>query len=286
MPLLLLFILFSLPSLSVASTADSEKTESDRWFQVELILFQRNSTAEDDEVWPMDPGSTITATSVELFPPLPDESKRLLSSSPVIPFLRIALEEPGIPLPKANDLTVLAHIRWLQPAIKSDLAPAVHIALPQATNAIIEKPLQAETIQSRFELPLPPSEDDNEALPTTSLPAPANIIDGIVRLSLNRHLHFDLDLLYQPKESPLAQDKPENIDPVTDNSEISPLSALFNELPSFASKQTNLFRLHQSRRIKVDEINYFDHPYLGALVKVSRYDNSSHREMPANPAQP
>ena len=38
-----------------------------------------------------------------------------------------------------------------------------------------------------------------------------------------------------------------------------------------ADAPAGTFNLHEKRRVKLNEVHYFDHPYFGALVRVSRW---------------
>ncbi len=281
MPLLLLLLLIASLPLSPALAADAQEAEKDRWYQVELLLFSRQSAKDDDEVWPMDPGTPMSTESLELFPPITAQNMdEQPAGEPPFPFIRLLTGDNTIPTPRAKGLTVLTHIRWLQPAINSDIAPAIHIEIPreQADGAgeDHESPPSDEPLSL---LPPPPSmtedrETDNAPLSEERRHDETSIVDGIVRLSLNRHLHVDLDLLYRPDENPLPQEKPQDGEEmaVNEDDQSSPLSALFNELPVLEHEQLPVFRLQQSRRIKVDDIHYFDHPYLGVLIRVSRHE--------------
>lgn len=77
-------------------------------------------------------------------------------------------------------------------------------------------------------------------------------LDGTVRLRVGYLLHIDIDLAYffDMQHVPAANSN--------DNPTLS------------GSSQVNFTRMTESRRLKLNEIHYFDHPLFGVLVRVSR----------------
>ena len=85
-------------------------------------------------------------------------------------------------------------------------------------------------------------------------------ISGTVSLSRGRYLHLDLDLSFVPgldfESGPMGTDS------------TSATMALVAE----QMNGTDTYRLHESRRMRRDEIHYFDHPEFAALAIVTRYE--------------
>ncbi len=71
-------------------------------------------------------------------------------------------------------------------------------------------------------------------------------LDGALRFYLSRYLIVDLNLILR----------------------VPPSGGFFGALGQ--EKEETVFRLSEPRRIKVSEINYFDHPKFGALVRVTQ----------------
>jgi hypothetical protein len=67
------------------------------------------------------------------------------------------------------------------------------------------------------------------------LPSDSELIEGTVKLRRTRYLHVDLDLMYVLGSGP-----------------------------------GNYVRLVEERRVKLNELHYFDHPLFGAIVQVTR----------------
>lgn len=64
-------------------------------------------------------------------------------------------------------------------------------------------------------------------------------LEGIARFYVNRFLHVELNLVFQPAGGALG-----------------------------SSGTTNVYQINDQRRIKSQDLNYFDHPKFGVLVRV------------------
>jgi len=78
-------------------------------------------------------------------------------------------------------------------------------------------------------------------------------VDGSIRLRVSRFLHADVDLAYffQPVPGYLVNGTAETL-PVT-------------------GETAQYSRLRESRRMKLNELHYFDHPLFGLFMRVSRF---------------
>ncbi len=274
MPLFLLIVsvLLSLTATASAGTG-ARPIETDRWYDVEVVVFSRRPS-DVEEVWPKDPGMPRLDDTVVL----PDDFPS--ASTPRFPFQalppsRRRLQREVERLDAADDIDVLGHLIWRQPAIVDALAPAVRIRL-ETTDADLPPtpPPPAAT----------PSPDMAEHPASTPVAPPATTtdrlhpgIEGRLRLSLNRYLHLDIDLLYLAPDGPVPPDM-ETGSASSDASEVpsaadAAAAARPIEISGEAGNEETgprYFRLRQSRRIRAGELHYFDHPYLGLLVLVER----------------
>ncbi len=82
-----------------------------------------------------------------------------------------------------------------------------------------------------------------------------NTLDGIVKISVERYLHVNIDLLYQ-KET-------RGLHPLVLQSDTDPFSFSM-DFKSYAIKG--------KRRIRSKELHYFDHPLVAVLVLVTPYE--------------
>lgn len=76
-------------------------------------------------------------------------------------------------------------------------------------------------------------------------------VDGIVRIRASTFLHADVDLAYFFQSVPASQIAVGNVN--TD------------------PQRANFVRLTESRRMKLNELHYFDHPLFGVVMRVSRF---------------
>ena len=140
----------------------------DRWFQVEIIVFQRLSDADlSAESWPPDPGRPSIDESIQLVgaEESPGEESgtfayRLLNRS------HFNLKDSYGGLRVSRGFRPLLHYAWRQPVPSQRRARWVHIYVPPENDA--------------------------------GLTAKAPVIDGTLRVYLSRYLHVEVDLLHQP----------------------------------------------------------------------------------------
>ena len=77
-------------------------------------------------------------------------------------------------------------------------------------------------------------------------------VEGTIRVRASQFLHADVDMIYFP------QPVPESV--------IHPTATS----PSPVTLQPGYSRLHESRRMKLNELHYFDHPLFGIIMHISR----------------
>ncbi|MBI5451737.1 MAG: hypothetical protein HY940_10320 [Gammaproteobacteria bacterium] len=92
---------------------------------------------------------------------------------------------------------------------------------------------------------------DDSADETASAASKGRSVEGTIKLSAGNYLHLDLDLLFSV---PL------------------PVAADADAAGTTAPLPRDVYRLTQHRRIKSNELNYFDHPMFGALVMVRPHE--------------
>ncbi|MCC6303288.1 MAG: peptidoglycan binding protein CsiV [Gammaproteobacteria bacterium] len=210
----LLLALSLLAGIALGADADTPP-----WYDVELIVFKNKAPpTQNGELWPVDPGTPELAQTTELAPPAGGTQpfQQLGASSHT---LGSALTR----LSASRDYRPLLHLAWRQPVTAQADAPAVHVY--GGGNGA----------------------EGGEAGDAT----PAREIDGAVRVSRNRFLHVDVDLLLRENG------------------------------PTDAGRT---FRLRQSRRVSSGELHYFDHPAFGVLVKLTPYEPPGQKN--ARPSTP
>ncbi len=149
---------------------------------------------------------------------------------------------------------------------------------------------------------------NSEAVELSPMGPPNHTIFGTLMFFKNRYLHLNIDFSYRAKpHEPKVKEIPlEQLFPMAgDTSDFSPTDALTNEpsgiisdqphqlneqaellsnraqlirsveVLSFASQEKTPYvgyRLKGSKRIRLNEIHYFDHPLYGAIVRVAPYE--------------
>jgi hypothetical protein len=193
------------------------------WYDIELILFKQGSSGgAATEVWSEDPGSPDWSETVTLQPP---------ASAPLQPYTlrpsssrRLAAQFDALQRTRGA-MEPLYHQAWRQPVATSAGAKAIYLGPgPRHSDAG----------------PLPPFE-------------------GLIRISVNRYLHLDLDILLRGA-----------------NRALPPASA--DALPS---PTRGSIRFQASRRMRSGELHYIDHPRLGALILISRVAQVEPKAEPA-----
>lgn len=209
---LLLALLLSAAPLSQAIAAENEAT----WYDVELILFKQGSPGTGNtEHWPADPGSPDWSNSINLVPAGAEKTDQQQPFT-LLPRKDWRLTPVFNALHKTRgEIEPLFHQAWRQPVASSGSAKTINLRSAQL----------GETTVAPFE--------------------------GVIKISVSRYLHVDLDLLLKQATLP----------PTPSNNAEALLS------PSYGS-----VRFTGNRRMRSGEVHYIDHPMMGALILISRIE--------------
>lgn len=288
-----------------ATHAPAQEAEP-RWYQVEVVVFLNETAGKvAHEDWSRDPGRPDLQDAVAL-QPIPEAAAGLM------PFQILAPDELELgdimeKLQRSGHYRPLLHTGWRQPVTDDQTVfPPVLIEAP------LEAPIATETSEGA---PQPagaePSPSSgmtaNEPAPSQVLPlAPPEVqpatptagVEGIIRLRVARFLHLDVDLLYR-KELPLLPEMTQSRNAPGERSVLTGTSAeqgnqpqpfvsgLMADFLGLAKTFFQPYRLNEQRRMRRDELHYFDHPQFGVLAKVSAYEPPPTEPAPAEtPAQP
>lgn len=237
---------------------------SAQWYQVEMIVFEHINPGFDGEDIFRDPGLVPLNNTVHPVtpPPLPPAPPAPVVPAgqpvaepvkPLVPYGLLPLNEYRLvdvyqTLRRSPDYRPRYHIAWQQQGYDGRSARAVHV--------------QEDDTGSLFELTIPP------ALVTDPMPLefyePVKLLlDGTVRIRSGSLLHVDLDMVLF--RSP-AEGLPPNL-PST-----QPLPMKSN--PALIERPADYVRLTETRRIRLNELVYFDHPKFGVILQVSRYEQT------------
>jgi len=269
-PILLYAVLFAAPSLA---------EEELPWYEVEVIVFTRDlHPASLNEVWPSDPGAPDFYNAQPLQSDLaaeiqpaetsngldiadsgdaaPVDASELPVPVPVaqrlpVPYTLIPEEEYRLKtefrrLQRSNILQPVIHLAWRQPVTDSKHAKLLYLRTSQP-------PAEIETI-SGFE---------NFATTEEAID-----LEGTIRVSVNRYLHVELDLLNRIKQSPAYSSYEQSFE---DGLTQQPLP-------------DNRYRMQAQRRMRSGELHFIDHPLMGALIKITPYELP--KPIPIVPVEP
>lgn len=103
-------------------------------------------------------------------------------------------------------------------------------------------------------------------------------LDGSVRVYIGRFVHFVSDLTLT---EPLPDVAPSVTYTVSEEGSTNEASE--TPVTELTTVDVSTYRLQESRRMKVDEVHYFDHPHFGLIAQVRRYEEIDPVTQPANP---
>lgn len=213
-----------------------------RWFDFELVIFAHEPVAGDSEAWPADTGMPNLFTAQPLLPTASD-----------IPGMRrlgpgtLRLREVADRLRRAPGYRLLEHVAWRQDVRGSGNLPWVRIGV--LDNAAAQMPLAA----------------------AGHVPPP---LAGIVRFTLRRYLHLEVDLVHQ-RLLPV---------PVRFEPSSEPLAVPLGAPPvAAATTYWQPFRMRQSRRMRSGELHHVDHPAFGILALATPWTPPGEKESEPEP---
>lgn len=216
------------------------------WYEIEVIVFEPVEPPTTTEKWPL------------LFePPVLDGAVELLPAGKVIgdelvPFQVLATEQLQLSgeakrLVAGNRYRILLHTAWRQPLLENGPGTPVHLTNLPGIGLAGDNPGQL----------LNPPGAEPAAIPASPL---INSIDGTITVLLTRYLHIRPNLVYTNPEVDLARQ----------------IIAQENNAPS-----VDRFVMKESRRVKLQELHYFDHPYFGMIARIVRFEPPAAANKPA-----
>lgn len=242
---ILKYLTFTLLLLPLTSSICYAKT--DRAYRVEVLIFETQDKNALAEEWPLDPGKPAIASALNLASEPGAEYSQL-------PDNQLMLHDAKRKIQKRYPLVL--HKGWRQVITDKDHAQRVHLVGGKVFN---------RTSVSGG------ADSQSNVSGQMSVGSPQYEVDGTIRFIASKYLHVETDLLFR---------KPMKM--VTAEAGIgaelnSGSSARFAEVASNLQQQDNVrlqaFRLKETNRIKMDEIQYIDHPFYGVMVMVSPEKN-------------
>lgn len=232
--------------------ANNSFADDMRYYDVEIVIIE-NITDEqrNSENWPLQVNMTQAEKTVQLGQPALSEwlpkDVDLKSSYKVLKPRNYQLTEQVKKISESKTQRVIYHTAWRQPGLDKKQALPIYFKREIAPPPVIEEE-SSESAQN--------SETDSNQEPNTS----PSILEGILRVTLSRYLHLEAELTLKNKVPDIVK---------SDN----PFSVLDNEeVRSEIQKQGVIHLKQKRRRIRSSELHYIDHPVLGILIYITRYE--------------
>ena len=211
---------------------------AESWYQVEVIIFDRLSPNLDGEQW-QEQEFNIRNNMVEL---------QAASATELIPYSvldksRNRLSGVYHHFKLSSDFRPLYHVSWQQEATERRDSRYVHIQRLDGEQAI-------PVVKTEEVLEVAMIEEEPAFIEEITMPD--KVIDGSIRIRSGFYLHADVDLSYftlLPAQNKVLRSSEESIANGFDKTEI---------------------KLKETRKIKLNEVHYFDHPMFGVILQVSR----------------
>ena len=239
--------LLALP-LWTASVAQA----ADRWYEVEVLVFSHLNADASVEKWPANDAVSI---SLDGAVPAPNTvTTPLVGAAPsaqellrlaAVPSAQYKLQDAFKTLSRSRNYRPLLHTAWRQP-------------IGTGKNNFKVRLVGGKDYASRYGV-------QGKLLSSGDEPAAEGLweIDGYVRLSASRFLHAETEMLFRrPTVTPLAAT---TTAPTTGTSE-SNLTWQTGDSMASDEDWLQFFQFSQSRRLKSNELHYFDHPMFGLLI--------------------
>ncbi len=217
----------------------SQIAVAESWYQVEVIVFDRLYPNLDGEQW-QNEAFTLSANLVELQAnDVVPTSEQGLVPYKVLNNSRNRLSGVYRVLKLSSEYRPLIHLSWQQSATERRNSRFVHLQSLDGDNPV---PVTKLSVSDTG----PEPEFLDELIMSNK------IIDGAIRIRSGFYLHADVDLSYfkdLPAENKILRTSEESFTGTTDKTVI---------------------KMKETRKIKLNEIHYFDHPMLGVILQVSR----------------
>ncbi|MFN4290486.1 MAG: CsiV family protein [Permianibacter sp.] len=237
-------LLAALLTLSLASTAQA----ADRWYEVEVLVFSHLNADVTAERWPANDAVSI---ALEGSVPAPNTiTTPLASGAPsaqellrlaAVPPAQFKLQDAYKTLSRARQYRPLLHTAWRQP-------------IGTGKNQFKVRLAGGKDYASRYGL-------HGKLLSTGDEPSEHGLweVDGYVQLTATRFLHAETELIFRRPTITAAST-------ATTAGAGSNLSWQTGDAALVDEDWLQFFKLQQGRRVKANELHYFDHPMFGMLI--------------------
>ncbi len=251
-PALLAFIALTLvPGAPARAQDDAERQPPTQWYEVEVVVFRQwQAGGPDREFWP-DPEQVAPPAPVTLAAAAPatERPPAQAGAQPLqrLPETQMQLTPVAERLAEAGQYDVLAHLGWRQAGLPPEQAPAVAVP-PGWRSPAVNLPAAVELAGEKV------------AVSPFALRPAGQELYGTLRLIRSRYLHLEADLRYQPQ-------------------------AVAESWAASLPASGPLYQLTERRRMRSGELHYLDHPALGVVAQVRRWEPAA-KELPHDGSEP
>lgn len=189
---------------------------------------------------------------------------------------------------RSNGSQILSHQGWQMRVVGRNSAQPLRVVGGQNYTqrfAFDGQPLElAQRMSADLPMPAAP-EDETQVVESFESYGPVRELDGLVTISLNHYLHIDLKLGYRrigertiqldERTTLPAPMRSANADQSAFNQNSNNVNTLLNDgaMP-IPVTQTHPYLativMDQRRRVRSNEVHYFDHPEIGVIMQIRR----------------
>lgn len=240
--------------------ANNSFADDMRYYDVEIVIIE-NMTEEqkNSENWPLQVNLAQAEKTVQLGEPVLSEwlpeGVDLKSSYKVLNSSHYQLTEEVEKISESKTHRVIFHTAWRQPGLDKNQALPIYFKHEVTAPPVIEDEEVSETAEN------------GEIVSTEKVNTSPSILEGILRVTLSRYLHLEAELTFKTKIPDMVK---------SDN----PFSILDNEQIRLEIQKQGVIHLKQKRRrIRSSELHYIDHPVLGILINITRYEKPEDKDI-------
>ena len=230
-----------------------------RYYDIEVVIIENiTDKARNAENWPLQVNITIPEKTVQLGEPVMSKwlpkGVDLKASYKVLDKKSYNLSNEVKRISDSKTQRVIFHTAWRQPGLDKNLALPVYFKREVFSAPVIGN-------ENNNEGELTQNSESTSSFDSRESRAPSSsILEGLLRVTLARYLHLEAELTYKNKIISTSQnDNPFSVlDEGNENNEMQ--------------KQGVIHLKQKRRRIRSNELHYVDHPVLGILIRITRYE--------------
>ncbi len=252
----------------LAISATPAMADDARRLSVEFIVFERTgNSGHDEERWPERPGLPALKDAIEVGSTEAREADVRASNSGK------RLSGAARRIDSEGNYRVLRHERWTLPEMSRNDSPLIRVHRDERPEPASEasRPERQRVFGDDHLMDRPDSDTEADE-PVFQAAQP---LDGTLSVYRTRYFHVAADLLFNPVRDD------DSLTPEEQTAERSHrLEALLAGQISFDEFQADMerepfpgYRLTESRRLRLGELHYLDHPRFGVIIRLDRSED-------------